>query len=66
MDSKLQTFLGIMAFYILLSYVIFPAGFYYLVEKTLSSAGNGFIIGSLVSIALWVSVGRNLILSKNK
>ena len=66
MDSKLQSFIGIMVFYILLSYVIFPVGFYYLVEKTLSSAGNGFIIGSLVSIALWVSVGRNLILSKNK
>jgi hypothetical protein len=66
MDNKLQTFIGIMAFYILLSYVIFPVGFYYLVEKTLSSAGNGFIIGSLVSIALWVSVGKKLILSQTK
>ena len=61
MDSKLQTFAGIMAFYILLSYVIFPLGFFYLVEKSLASAGNGFIVGSLISIALWVGVGKKMI-----
>ena len=61
MSSKLQTFVGIMAFYILLSYIIFPLGFYYLVEKSLSSAGNGFIVGSLISIALWVGFGRKMI-----
>jgi len=61
MDKKLQTFIGIMVFYIFLSYLIFPLGFYFIIEKTLKSAGNGFIIGSLVSIALWVSVGRNMI-----
>ena len=61
MDSKLQTFAGIMAFYILLSYVIFPLGFFYLVEKSLASAGNGFIVGSLISIALWVGVGKKMV-----
>ena len=61
MDKKLQTFIGIMVFYILLSYLIFPLGFYFIIEKTLKSAGNGFIIGSLVSIALWVSVGRKML-----
>ena len=61
MDSKLQTFLGIMAFYILLSYILFPLAFYYLVEKSLTSAGNGFIIGSLISIVLWVGYGKKLI-----
>ena len=61
MEANLQTFLGIMAFYILLSYVIFPLGFYYLVEKSLISAGNGFLIGSLISIALWIVVGQKLI-----
>ena len=42
MDSKLSTFIGVMVFYILLSYVIFPLAFYYLVDKSLSGAGNGF------------------------
>jgi hypothetical protein len=61
MDSNLRTFLGIMVFYILLSYVFFPLGFYYLVEKSLRSAGNGFIIGSILSILLWVGVGKKMI-----
>jgi hypothetical protein len=61
MDSNLQKFIGIMAFYILLSYVLFPLAFYYLVEKSLSSAGNGFIVGSLISIALWLSYGKKMI-----
>ena len=61
MDSKLQTFLGIMAFYILLSYIIFPMIFYYLMGKSLASAGNGFIVGSLMSISLWLTYGRKMV-----
>ena len=61
MDSKLQTFLGIMVFYILLSYVIFPLGFYYLVEKSLKSAGNGFIVGSVLSVILWLTYGKKMV-----
>jgi len=61
MDKKLQTFLGIMAFYILLTYILFPLGFYFLIDKTVLSAGNGYILGSLVSLALWIIVGRNMI-----
>ena len=61
MDSKTTQFIGIMAFYALLSYVIFPLGFYYLVEKSLCSAGKGFIVGSVISIVLWLLVGRKLI-----
>lgn len=61
MDSKLRLFLGIMLFYILLSYLLFPLGFYYLVNKSLSSAGNGFVVGSIVSLVLWLSVGRKMI-----
>lgn len=61
MDSKLQTFLGIMGFYILLSYIIFPMIFYYLMGKSLTSAGNGFIVGSLVSIGLWLTYGRKMV-----
>jgi hypothetical protein len=56
-----QRFIGIMFFYIMLSYVIFPVGFYYLVDKTTRSAGNGFVVGSLVSIVLWIIVGRKSI-----
>lgn len=61
MGSKFQTFIGIMAFYIVLSYLIFPLAFYYLVDKSLSSAGNGFIMGSIVSIILWSTYGKKLI-----
>jgi hypothetical protein len=62
MDSKkLQLFAGIMVFYILLSYVVFPLGFYYLVEKSLESAGNGFVLGSLISVTLWYFYGRKMV-----
>jgi hypothetical protein len=61
MDSKLRLFLGIMLFYILLSYVLFPLGFYYLVNKSLSSAGNGFVVGSILSLVLWLSVGSKMV-----
>ena len=57
----MQTFVGIMVFYAILTYIIFPIGFYYLVNNTLMSAGNGFVVGSLVSIILWFVFGRNLI-----
>jgi len=61
MDSKLRLFIGIMLFYILLSYVLFPLGFYYLVDKSLSSAGNGFVVGSIVSLVLWLTVGSKMV-----
>ena len=62
MDSnKLQLFAGVMGFYILLSYIVFPLAFFYLVEKSLQSAGNGFVLGSLISVALWYFYGRKLV-----
>ena len=61
MDSKLQNFAGIMGFYILLSYILFPVLFYFLLEKTFVSAGNGFVLGSIVSIILWYSYGRKMV-----
>ena len=61
MDKKMQTFVGIMVFYAILTFVIFPVGFYYLVNKSLMSAGNGFVVGSLISIILWFVFGRTLI-----
>jgi len=59
--SQLSTFIGIMAFYAILSYVIMPVAFYYLMGKSLVSAGYGFVFGSLVSIVLWFTVGSKMI-----
>ena len=61
MTEKTQLFFSIMAFYVFLSYVLGPLVFYYTMERSLSSAGNGFIAGSLVSIALWLMVGSKMI-----
>ena len=61
MDKKLQTFVGIMIFYVVISYLVFPLGFYYGLGKTLANAGNGFVVGSLVSVALWLAFGRKMI-----
>jgi hypothetical protein len=61
MDKNSQTFIGIMIFYIVLSYIIFPLVFYYLAGKTFISAGNGFIVGSIVSILLWYNFGKKMI-----
>ena len=51
----LNSFIATMIFYIVLSYVLMPLVFFYFVEKTLMSAGNGFIAGSILSILLWLS-----------
>lgn len=61
MSSKLSMFLSIMFFYILLSYVIFPLIFYYAFSPSLKSAGNGFIVGSIISILLWYFFGKKLV-----
>jgi len=61
MDKKVQTFMGIMAFYALLSCVLGPLAFYYLVDNTLLSAGNGFMVGSVLSILLWNVFGKKLV-----
>jgi hypothetical protein len=49
----LQTFIGTMLFYIFLSYILMPLVFFYFVEKSLTSAGNGFVVGSIVSVLMW-------------
>jgi hypothetical protein len=59
--ANFNMFVGVMVFYALLSYVIMPAAFYYFLEKNLNSAGNGFVVGSLVSIILWFNF-RSVIL----
>ena len=59
--SSFNMFDGVMVFYIVLSYIIMPLAFYYFLEKNLNSAGNGFVVGSLVSIILWFNF-RSVIL----
>ncbi len=52
---------GVMAFYAVLTYILFPAIAYFLFGKTLEAVGNGFIIGSVVSIVLWRMVGMGMV-----
>jgi hypothetical protein len=59
--TGLQTFISIMVFYAILSYIIGPLVFYYFMERSLSSAGNGFIAGSILSLLLWVMVGSKMV-----
>jgi hypothetical protein len=61
MDKNLQMFVGILIFYFVLSYLLFPLGFYYLIDRSLISAGSGFVIGSVISIFLWIRFGRRII-----
>lgn len=55
------TFINIMLFYIVISYIIMPVVFYYAFGKTLLSAGNGFVAGSCISIVLWYFYGSKMI-----
>ena len=59
--SKFFTFLYIMAVYIFISYILAPIAFYFFMDKTLLSAGNGFVAGSILSIILWVMVGSKMV-----
>ena len=60
MNPKLQSFVGILFFYALLTYIICPFLFYYK-KNTLASAGNGFVVGSVLSLVLWFAVGRTMV-----
>jgi len=59
--NPFQTFSSILAFYAILSYIVFPLGFYYFIERSLISAGNGFVLGSIISIMLWFGFGRKIV-----
>ena len=54
-------FAMVMVFYAILACVLMPALFYYVLVKTVSSAGNGFIAGSVISVALWHFLGKNYV-----
>lgn len=60
-QKDLTTFAGIMFFYIFISYLLFPMIFYYVLDNTLTSAGHGYVIGSLISVLLWLFYGSKMI-----
>lgn len=62
-SSNFMRYVQIMAFYVLISYILFPLIGYFIFGKTLQTAGHGFVIGSIVSIVLWYIYGRTLITS---
>ena len=61
MTPNVQMFVQIMVFYIILSYVVFPAIFYFAFKKSLKQAGTGFVVGSVISILLWYMFGSKMI-----
>jgi hypothetical protein len=60
-NFDLKTFGFIMAFYVVLSNILFPAIAYLFFGKTVEAAGNGFIAGSVVSILLWKLYGSKMV-----
>ena len=56
-----STFAGIMFFYLLLTYVLFPVAFYYIYYKSIFAAGNGFVLGSILSLLLWFGFGSKMV-----
>lgn len=66
MNKTETTFIQIMLFYAFLTYLLFPfIGYHFyklfIGKAKLNGAGNGFVIGSLVSLLLWYFYGRNLV-----
>lgn len=61
MNGSWMRFMQIMLFYVILSYLIMPALFYYIFGRTLMSAGNGFVVGSILSIILWYGYGSKMV-----
>ena len=61
MKFNITKYTGVMAFYAVLTYILFPAIAYFLFGKTLEAAGNGFIVGSVISVILWRMVGMGMV-----
>jgi hypothetical protein len=58
---NISLYSGIMAFYAVLTYFVFPMIFYYTMGKTAKAAGQGFILGSVVSVVLWFFYGSKMV-----
>ena len=59
---NLKKLLSIMGFYIILSYIIAPTIGYYITGNTINGLGNGFVIGSIISIILWYKYGKKIMM----
>lgn len=59
--NKLSTLASILLFYAVVACVVGPLLFYFLWKKSLKTAGDGFVAGSLVSIFLWFMYGKNMV-----
>ena len=58
---NISLYSGIMAFYAVLTYFVFPMIFYYTMGKTAKAAGQGFILGSVISVVLWFFYGSKMV-----
>lgn len=63
MSGSFSIFTRIMIFYIILTYLVMPIIFYYSFGRNLISAGNGFVVGSILSIILWYVYGSKMLKS---
>jgi hypothetical protein len=61
MNFNITKYTGVMAFYAVITYLLFPAIAYFLFGKTLEAAGNGFIGGSVISVVLWKIYGYGMV-----
>lgn len=62
MEEKMKTYIMIMFVYMLITYILGPVLYYTFVDKTLVGAGKGFLIGSVLSIILWLVYGSKLVI----
>jgi len=58
-DKNLQTLLGIMIFYSLITFFLFPFIGFYLAKA--NGVMYGMILGAIVSIYLWKTYGSKLV-----
>jgi hypothetical protein len=61
LNFNITKYAGVMAFYAVLTYILFPVISYFMFGKTLEAAGNGFIAGSVISVVLWKVFGYGLV-----
>jgi hypothetical protein len=60
--TQFATFIQIMVFYIILSFIIGPLVGYYIGGNSYENAGYGFIVGSALSIILWIMYGQKMVM----
>ncbi len=61
LNFNITKYTGVMAFYAVITYLLFPVIAYFLFGKTLEAAGNGFIVGSVISVVLWKIYGFGMV-----